>query len=629
VKIRTQLIAGMAVVILIFVILSASVVSTTQQVERMDRQMELAAKIELDAYELNQLTSDYLLHHEDRQEVQWRGQYALLSGNLARLETVTPEQQTLAENIRLDLQHLELIFSEVSAVVNGANTAGDGETGDLFIQTAWSRMAIHNQGIITAASRLSETVRDDSVRVRQEQTLLVFLLMGAVLVTLFAVFFLINRRVLGAVSELGNGMRNAGSGNLDFRIPESGDDEFRYLATSFNAMTASRQAAEDELLRRHDELYATYEQLTAAEEELRANYETLAASEKAFAESEEKYRLLYDNSGDAILLTSPDGGILTANAAACEMFQRSEEEIKKIGRAGIVDSADPRLVPALREREQTGRFTGELTLVRKDGSRFAGEISTTVFTDRNGQPRTSLIIRDITNRTMMEEEIRSLNRVLEQRVIDRTEQLNRSLQEKEVLLKEIHHRVKNNLQIVASLFSLQSRYIRDESVLSALKESQNRVRAMALVHEKLYRSEDVAHINLTEYVRFLVTSLFKFYNISSGRVKITIDLEDVLVDIHSAIPIGLIVNELVSNSLKHAFPEGSGGGISISGRKEGRRIDLLIQDTGRGMPEGFDWRNADSLGLRLVIILTDQMGGTIEREPGPGTGFRLTLYEKT
>jgi len=629
VKIRTQLIVSMAIVLLVFLVLSASVVLTTQQVERMDRQMELAAKIELDAYELNQLTSDYLFHRESRQEVQWVAQYGILSGDLAQLETVTPQQQALAANIRSDLQHIEVIFAEVSPAVMEMNETGGAAGSDLFIRTSWSRMSVHNQGIITGASRLLQTAREDSARVRQEQTFVVFLLMGTVLITLFAVILLINRRVLGAVSELGNGMRIAGSGNLDFRIAGQGDDEFRYLAVSFNAMTASRQAAEQELRRRHDELYAAYEELAAAEEELRENYQKLAASEKAFAESEEKYRLLYDNSGDAILLTLPDGNILTANAAACAMFQRSEDEIKKIGRNGIVDTADPRLQPALKEREQAGKFIGELTLVRKDQSRFPGEVSTTVFTDRNGQKRTSMIIRDATNRHMMEEEIRSLNRVLEQRVIDRTEQLNRSLQEKEVLLKEIHHRVKNNLQIVASLFSLQSRYIQDESVLSALKESQNRVRAMALVHEKLYRSEDVAHIDLTEYVRFLVTSLFKFYNISSGRVKITLDLREMSVDIHSAIPIGLIVNELVSNSLKHAFPDGSGGEIAISGKKEGNRIDLVIGDTGKGMPEGFDWRNADSLGLRLVIILTDQMDGTINLEPGPGTSFRLALYEKT
>jgi len=257
--------------------------------------------------------------------------------------------------------------------------------------------------------------------------------------------------------------------------------------------------------------------------------------------------------------------------------------------------------------------------------------------------------QDITDRMLMESEIRSLNIVLEQRVKDRTEalvetneklkqenvqrleaegKLQASFDEKVMLLKEIHHRVKNNLQIIASLLNLQSRYITDEKTLAAIRESQNRVKAMALVHEKLYRSEDIAHISLHEYLRFLGTGLFQFYDARVRGIQFKLEISDIDVDIDAAIPIGLIINELISNSLKYAFPEGRTGEVSISVKKEGHTLNVLFHDTGIGIPADLDWRDAPSLGLRLVNTLVDQMNGTIELDRSDGTTFTMVLHEK-
>jgi PAS domain S-box-containing protein len=258
--------------------------------------------------------------------------------------------------------------------------------------------------------------------------------------------------------------------------------------------------------------------------------------------------------------------------------------------------------------------------------------------------------QDITDHKLMEEEIRSLNRVLEQRVRDRTEALSKvnealekenaqrleaekklqgSFNEKVVLLKEIHHRVKNNLQIIASLLNLQSRYIKDEQSLAAIRESQNRVKAMALVHEKLYRAEDIAHISLYDYIKYLGNSLFQFYGAKSRGIRFTLEIHDVDVDIDAAIPLGLITNELISNSLKYAFPEGRKGEIFISVKKEDHTLTILFRDTGIGIPADLDWRNTQSLGLRLVITLVEQMTGTVELDRSSGTQFTLVLHEKT
>lgn len=206
--------------------------------------------------------------------------------------------------------------------------------------------------------------------------------------------------------------------------------------------------------------------------------------------------------------------------------------------------------------------------------------------------------------------------------------LKMSLEEKNLLLRETHHRIKNNLQIIASLLNLQSRYVKNEQVLDALRDSQSRIKVMALVHEKLYRSENISTIDLSDYLRVLVTNLFHSYSVNTRMIWFALEVTDITVDINSAVSIGLIVSELVSNCLKHAFPKGGKGDIAITGKKEDSNIVLTISDSGTGMPAGLDWRVSESLGLRIVNTLIEQLDGTITHENGKGTKFRITFPEK-
>ncbi len=206
------------------------------------------------------------------------------------------------------------------------------------------------------------------------------------------------------------------------------------------------------------------------------------------------------------------------------------------------------------------------------------------------------------------------------------EKIRASLKEKEILLKEIHHRVKNNLQIVSSLLYLQATRTEHPGAVSALKESRARIKSMALIHEKLYQSPNLASVDMGEYTRNLVLDLQHFYRTEDNFVRFTVDIDNVPFGITEAIPCGLIINELVSNCLKHAFPKGQEGEIRIALRRESaNRMALSVSDNGIGFPEHVDFRTCSSLGLTLVNSLVQQLDGTIELDRTGGTTFTVTF----
>jgi two-component sensor histidine kinase len=213
-------------------------------------------------------------------------------------------------------------------------------------------------------------------------------------------------------------------------------------------------------------------------------------------------------------------------------------------------------------------------------------------------------------------------------MIDVTEQKNSeekmasSLEEKELLLKEIHHRVKNNLQVVSSLLKLQTNYVKDDISHDILLDSQNRVRSMALVHQKLYQSKDFSQIDFTDYIAQLSEYLFDAYK--NENIDLSIKTEEAKISIDIAIPCGLIINELVTNSLKYAFPGGKSGKVDIElNHLYKSHYELIVKDNGAGFPKNVDFRNTHTLGLQLVNTLVGQIDGEIEMENGVGTTYKI------
>jgi two-component sensor histidine kinase len=289
--------------------------------------------------------------------------------------------------------------------------------------------------------------------------------------------------------------------------------------------------------------------------------------------------------------------------------------------------------------------TAEIPILTRSGEvRTVLWNSATIF-DEDGKIAVATIAQgqDITIRKKALEDLEQLNNNLENIVNERTRALNEevqqrrqaeaaireSLDEKVLLLREIHHRVNNNLQIIISLIKLQTRTLEDDKMKQVLSGMRNRVQAMSLVHEKLYQSKSLTSIDIADYTRFLATQLFAFYGVDHRRVALRTDIEKSLLDIETAIPLGLILNELVSNALSHAFPGDRTGTITISSHRAGYLISLEIADDGVGLSQDYDWQGSASLGFRLVNSLVDQLGGTIEEKTGKGTTFNILFPRKT
>jgi PAS domain S-box-containing protein len=337
-------------------------------------------------------------------------------------------------------------------------------------------------------------------------------------------------------------------------------------------------------------------------------------AEKALSLSEEKYKTIAENIEVGIYRTTSGayGRFIEANPAIVRMFgYKDKKEFLGVDVSKLY--YNPKGRDSFQKKMLREGFVKneEVLLKKKDGTPFLGSVCAVTVRDEKGKIRYfDGIVEDITDRKEAEEALKS------------------SLLEKEVLLREIHHRVKNNLQVISSLLNLQSRQVEDEPALDMFQESRNRVRSMALVHEKLYRSEDLAKVDFCEYIRSLGRHLIMSYGVNSTVVDLDVSVKDVFLDINTSIPCGLIINELISNSLKHGFSGRKRGKIFVTLRPEkNNKYRLVVSDDGIGLPKGLDVTKTESLGLQLVTMLVEQLQGTLHIDNDKGTSFEI-VFEK-
>jgi PAS domain S-box-containing protein len=373
------------------------------------------------------------------------------------------------------------------------------------------------------------------------------------------------------------------------------------------------------------ELYRKTQQLERLNRELEQRVVERTAELEAYAtrlrDSEESLRTIFENAGIGISVLNRDSRFLKINTTMQEMFGYSAAEALNMELAAWTHAEDVPIDLDLFGDVFAGRlerYQVEKRYYRKDGKLLWGRFTATSIKDAAGQPQVVIgMLEDITERKFAEAQIRAGE-----------ERLKAALHEKEVLLKEVHHRVKNNLQIIASLLSLQSDQLKDPDDLVLFEDTQNRVKSMALIHESLYRTGDLARFNFAHYIDSLCTDLLQSYADGTSHIRLHTELDELTFDVDTAVPCGLILNELLTNALKYAFPNGRPGDIHIALRADAGQVTLSVRDTGVGFPADLDFRHTESLGLQLVSMLTEQLGGTITLTRECGTAFVVTFpYE--
>lgn len=371
------------------------------------------------------------------------------------------------------------------------------------------------------------------------------------------------------------------------------------VIAEYQRTQAALQQSEDGTVNQVSCTFSDITERQRAEEELRS--------------SEERFRQLAENLHQIFWMSSADmKQILYISPAYEEILQRTCASLYQQPDSWL-DAIHPLdleyVLAAIEEQMRTdSRYDVEYRIVRGDGIRW---LWARIFPVRNFEGaiyRFAGIAEDITERKQTEHQIQA------------------SLKEKEVLLQEIHHRVKNNLQVISSLLNLQSGYIKDQQAIESFKESQNRIKSMALIHENLYQVNNLSQINFAEYVQQLVVNLFRVYGVNSAVISLKVDVEDVLLGVDTAISCGLIINELASNTIKHAFPSGKSGEICIlliRVPNQDNKLILTVRDNGIGFPKNIDVRKPKSLGLQLVNTLAAQMKGTVELNCNGITEFNI------
>ncbi len=571
------------------------------------------------------------------------------------------------------LQKTQLLFSKYE---NGWFRAVQATRGYLYLVNVV--LAGEASEILHNTKRLKKISADDLDIVHKQSSLLIQrYIYFTIIITIAAVTigiitsWLIAHSVITPINSLTKVFKLLAKGDHSSEIPgrdfkdEIGDlsraaEVFKNKNIQTELLLNESQTLTRELESNRKELARSNDELEKANEGLVIEVNSRKHAEDAFARQFQLNKTITDNAASCLFMMDKEGHSTFMNPAAETVTGYTLDEIRDMSLHDAIHHHHPdgRPYPMCdcpienAQAELVEMEDYEDIFVCKDGS-FFPVICHIAPLEENGKVVGSVLeFRDVTKQKKMEEELRKHHDHLQELVNERTaeiteaneklrdevaerkkaeDQIKASLKEKEVLLKEIHHRVKNNMQIMASLLRLQSEGIKDKHLLGLFEESRNRIKSMALIHEDLYSGKDLGRIDFDQYTRKLTGRLMKSFGVDSSRIITSVKIDNVFLGVDTAIPCGLIINELFTNSLKYAFPVDKFG-VSLKDKKGEIRIDchsnsaehtLVFSDNGVGLPEDIDIQETETMGLDLVRSLTRQLGGTIELNRNDGTEFTI------
>jgi len=594
-NIKTRLQVSIILSLLLTLMVGALIFLSVQWMNKVSTKETIAAEIVKSMAELKIVTHEYLLYPSDRPLVQWRSKYNTLKEYLAEGYFRNLNEKIVIDKILKNLERFKTVFFDL--VINARKGQARGKQ-ERSVSRAWQNMLKgelleSSQLVVSLTFQLQRTVQAELVITQQRATLLIVFFLVAMTALMGGVSIWVKKSIAKPIAKLEEGTQIIGSGDLSYRVGTTAKDEIGQLSRAFDKMT--------------EDLKKT----TTSIVELNREIDERKKAEDALKASQDYTRNIIDSSLDMIIAVDMNRCIVEFNKAAERTFGYRREDIA--GTMVDILYADPNEgLEVHKTAVDKGQCIREILNRHKNGEVFPSFLSASTLLDTHGNVQGVMgVSRDITEQKQAQDKLTA------------------SLKEKEVLLKEVHHRVKNNMQVISSMLSLQSQHITDKASRAMFEESQNRVRSMALIHEKLYTSEDLAHIDIAEYIHSLTHQLITTYRTIASRVNMDITVTDIFLAITTAIPCGLIINELVTNALKHAFPHQQKGTITVSMTPSTNdSLILTVSDTGIGFPEEIDFRNTTTLGMQLVTSLVEQLDGTITLDRSEGTRIRIEFRKQ-
>jgi PAS domain S-box-containing protein len=576
-RIRSQLTASAVLAGLVTVLVAVGLSYVSRQAQSgLDEQAD-SEQVARHVANMLSLTNEFTLYGGERAVAQWRSRQEQLLAALGQaMRRRDPPSPPLAE-LQRNVGNLSSLFDKLVELGPEPATPLAQGRRDLLIE----RLLTEMQGMVESRHRWAIAIGEAQQKDQRLYTAMLLAVPVLLLILLTSLGTLVRWRVLRPLARLQATVTAIRDGNLGVRCDTGVRDELGDAARAIDAMTTTLQMQGEALL---------------------VSNQSLSREVTGRRDSEERLRLVTDNMPALLAYLDRDQRFQFANRGFRDWLGIDPAALA--GRS-LADFYGEPTYSAIRphiDAALAGQpVTYERELATPAGLRYV-QVSIVPQRDASGAVLGLFkAVHDITGRKLAEIEL-----------AERQSRLEASLHEKEVLLREIHHRVKNNMQVISSLLQLQSDNIDNPEARELFAESQNRIRSMALIHEKLYQSDDLAQVDFADYVESLVSMLRASQGARAPRVSLDVRTDPVAIDIERAIPAGLILNELVSNCFKHGFPDGRQGRIEVRlHARGGEEVALAVRDDGVAPPPGFDPSAVHSLGLRLVHILADQLGATL------------------